>query len=257
MLQPVRLVPNAPGPENRITILGRTGSGKTTAGVFWLSLANFDEMPWTIIDSKRDKEIAALDATWLTPGDAPPIKPGLYVYPISPGDQSDIDALEAYLHAVHAQGNHGVFVDEGYSVYPVRRRGALTNIFTQGRSLRIPVIFNSQRPSGVGVEALSEASFIQVFDLTRLDDRKKAQEYVPQDAADFVNTEIGRFKSDYHEVGSNVSIRMKPVQSADLSIARINAKLAEIRRRQQELRQIDAGAEKGSTQAIVARVKRI
>lgn len=227
-----------PGPENRIAILGSTGSGKSTAGLFHLSRAPFDEMPYTIVDSKREPEIAAINAERLSLADRPPTKPGLYVLNIRPGDKTEREIIEIYFDRMHQQGNHGLFLDEGYSVYPVRSRGALTNIFTQGRSLRLPVIFNSQRPSGVGVEALSEATFYQVFDLWRPDDRKKAQEYLPD--VDIVSEPIGLYKSIYRDQPLNVTQRIGPVRPAGDSVAAINRRLAAIRAKEDEVRQLDA-----------------
>jgi hypothetical protein len=44
-----------PGDLDRVSIVGKTGSGKTTAGLFLLNEMNsFTKMPWIIVDYKRD-----------------------------------------------------------------------------------------------------------------------------------------------------------------------------------------------------------
>jgi hypothetical protein len=236
-------IPRLPTIENRLCLMGSTGSGKTTAAMFHLSRMPFHEMPITIIDSKRDKEIAALDAKWLGLAQAPPELPGLYVLPVRPGSTEDAKDLERYLTQVHERGRHGLFIDEGYSVYKVRQRGALTDIFTQGRSLEIPVIFNTQRPSGIGVEALSEASFFQVFDLYRPDDRKTAQEYIPLEHMDFRTQKIGQYRSLWRDPPLDATIALKPVRPAEVSVGVINARLAAMREEREGVRQLAASPE--------------
>jgi type IV secretory pathway VirB4 component len=51
-------------PDNtqHMALAGRTGSGKTYAALEMLSVRDMDEMPWVIIDHKRDENIKALPA---------------------------------------------------------------------------------------------------------------------------------------------------------------------------------------------------
>jgi len=43
-----------PGGDARTTVLGTTGSGKTTGGVWLLAHQRFDKRPWIIFDTKRE-----------------------------------------------------------------------------------------------------------------------------------------------------------------------------------------------------------
>jgi hypothetical protein len=214
---------NYPGPEHRILIVGRTGSGKSVAGLFHLSRSNFDEMPWTIVDSKRDAAFAQIQGLIEVDLDAdPPRRPGLYV--VRP-TLADKERLENYLWKVHANGNHGLFIDEGYMVFRSKPPNyALQTIVTQGRTRRTPVIINSQRPTWLDNFAISEASFFQVFDLTDADDRKKIQRFIPKANADLM-TEFGLHKSVYHDVGANKTRMLKPVRPPEESIALIDKRL--------------------------------
>lgn len=220
--------------------VGSTGSGKTTGLLYHFSNADFDQIPWTIIDSKREKEFQEIPlATVLDPDAVPPTQPGVYIIRIRPGYDDELKALEKYFHAVHERGNHGLLVDEGYSVYPSRTRGALTNILTQGRSLQIPVLMGSQRPANIGVEALSEASFFQVYDLTRPDDRKKIQEYIPVEEYDF-SRGVERFHSVYRDAVEKITRPLPPVRIGEKSVAKINARLLAMRREREEMRTLDS-----------------
>jgi GTPase SAR1 family protein len=230
-----------PGVEHRLLAVGSTGSGKTTALVYHLSNAPFDQMPYTIIDSKREKEFQDIPhAIVLDHGDVPRTMPGLYIFRIDPGNKEDLEALDDYFAGVHRRGNHGLLVDEGYSVYPSRKRGPLTNILTQGRSLHIPVLMGSQRPANIGVEALSEATFFQVYNLTRPDDRKTMQEYIPASDYDF-NVDLPMFHSVYRDAAERITRTLPPTRLGEKSVAEINRRLDLLMREKEGLRPLDAG----------------
>src|SRR5579862_8316594 len=132
-----------PGGDARTTVIGATGSGKTTCAAWLLSKQRLDLRPWVILDFKREP---LFDAVGIPPiietslSAKPPKKPGLYVICPRPGEE---DALEAWLWRVWEAENVGLFVDEA-SLIP--ERDAFRAILQQGRSKRLPVIACTQRP---------------------------------------------------------------------------------------------------------------
>ena len=46
-----------PGNSDRLVVIGRTGTGKTQAGLWHLSLKNFKTFPFVMVDAKGDSLI--------------------------------------------------------------------------------------------------------------------------------------------------------------------------------------------------------
>ena len=187
-----------PRSDERVLILGSTGSGKTTMGAWLLSQAPFDEIPYVIIDYKRDDLLNSLDFRRELELNEFPKEPGLYH--IKPNPVSDDDAMEAWLRGIWAQQNVGLFADEALRI-PTGRTGAFEGILTQGRALHIPVISLSQRPVDLTRYAFSEANHVAAFNLTDRRDRKKVAEYIPLDEDDLA------YLPEYHSVWYNVKQR--------------------------------------------------
>ena len=200
-----------PGNSHRVSVIGRTGSGKSVAGLFLLSLKNFAAFPWFICNAKRDQLIASIGkipgVERLTFKDKIP-KRGLYILDGTPADFKS-DDMEEFLTRIHARGNIGMFQDEGYVFNP--RSDALNNIYTQGRSLKVPVITLSQRPAWLSPFSFSEADFIQSFDLNKKEDRKRIEEYAPFD----METRLPDYHSRWYDVGRNVAQTFSPVPPPD------------------------------------------
>jgi hypothetical protein len=154
-----------PGDTDRTIVIGRTGSGKSVHAIWQLSKANFDEIPWVIIDYKGEDLIAKMRKRFgkliktISPHDKPPTKPGLYW--MKPAPKVDDEAIEAWLWKVWKQTNVGLFVDEGYAL---PQKAAFDVILTQGRSLHIPVIALYQRPVYMSRYAVAQANFFAVYD---------------------------------------------------------------------------------------------
>lgn len=213
---------NSPGPTDRILIVGRTGSGKSVAGLFHLSRANFHEQPWVIIDSKGEEEFTKIRGAVDWDMSSVPSKPGLYIIRPLP---DETEALEAFLWKVHQRGQIGLFVDEGYMVAPTRPPSrAFRAILTQGRSLRIPVIINSQRPKWIEPFAISEATFYQVFHLNDRKDRERIQEFIDRDRID-LHQRLPNYHSVYHDVKADDTRVLNPVRPAEKSIELIEKRL--------------------------------
>jgi hypothetical protein len=205
-----------PNDTQRHSIYGKTGSGKTVAGLWALERRRFDRKPWVILDFKRDKTIGRiprLDEIDIT--DSIPRKPGIYVTRPLPNSDDDV---ESFLWKVWERGNTGLFLDEGYMVS--RFSKAWAAILTQGRSMGVPVITLSQRPSWLSPFLMSETDFHQVFFLQNPADVAKMQEWVPYD---------GIMRQDYHsyyyDVAKGALDYLAPVPSEDEIIDRFDAKM--------------------------------
>lgn len=217
-----------PGISNRIVIVGQTGSGKTQFGLWILSKARFDLIPYVVIDYKGDDLIASSRNIEEIGLNTVPKKPGLYVVRPHP-DDNESGAVERWLMKIWAHENVGLFVDEGYML-PQKPSGGLTYILTQGRSKHIPVIALSQRPKWLSRFVFSEATFFAVFRLAHTEDYKTVQEYIPKDKVDIM-AELPDFHSTYYDVEKRAVFRLKPVPDGETIMAAIDERLATPKRR--------------------------
>lgn len=201
-----------PDDSHRLTILGATGSGKTVAGIWHLSKRNYRRMPWIIMDFKRDKLIQRLPYEEIGPPYKLPKKPGLYV--VRPHMTEDA-AMEDLLWRIRYSGNIGLYVDEGYMLPYDGKSDAFNAILTQGRSLNIPTIVLSQRPVWLSRFVLTEASFLQVFWLNDIRDRKTLTGIMPSQVLD----RLPRFNSWYYDVSGDEMVALSPVPNEDAIVA--------------------------------------
>ena len=209
-----------PGRTDRVAILGRTGSGKTTLAAWLMAENDIDKRPWVIIDYKGEKifddiKKADKDAiTDLEPKDPAPRKPGLYRVEPIPGEEDE--EITSFLWRVWERQRTGIYVDEGHLL---PNSPALKACLVTGRSRQIPLIMISQRPVWVPREVFSESNHHVVFDLSREDDRKMAGSFVTP------NGEALPRMRDYHsiwnDVGRNRRFQMQPAPPASQSIERI------------------------------------
>lgn len=212
-------VARLPNNQQRISIIGRTGSGKTQAGVWHLSQQNFDAMPWIVLDFKGDSLIAEIEGmqgvVTISLSDPVPDNPGLYVMHIRPDER---DALNDWLWQVWEKGYVGLYVDEGYML---DKSDAFDAILTQGRSKHIPVIILSQRPVWLSRFVFSESNFFQVFHLNDKRDRRSIGEFVPVK----LDVRLKEYHSMYYDVDRNKLVQFQPVPSKGDILARIQMKL--------------------------------
>lgn len=164
-----------PNDSQRITIIGKTGSGKTQGGTWQLSKRSYDRKPWVILDLKYDELLGAIPMTReIGLHEKLPKHPGLYITHPTPAETEELDR---FLWALWERENIGLYVDEGYMIPP--RSASFQAILTQGRSKRIPVIMLTQRPAWVTRFAFSEADFIQLYQLTDQRDAKIVKQFMP------------------------------------------------------------------------------
>ena len=197
-----------PGGDSRTTVIGATGTGKTTCGVWLLSHQRFDRRPWIIVDFKRE---AIFDAIGIPPIQElgltarPPRRNGLYLIAPRPDQE---DELEAFLWRVWERENIGLFVDEA-SLMP--DRDAFRAILQQGRSKRIPLIACTQRPVDVKRGLFSEASYFCVYRMADKRDYKTVQGFIPAD----LSLPLPQHHWHWYDVQKNQLLHMGPVPRPD------------------------------------------
>jgi len=208
-----------PGPRDRITIIGPTGSGKTHAALWHLSNASFNVRPFVVIDPKREELVAQIeDAEYIDVGEVPN-EPGIYVVNPIP---SDAPLLDKMLMDIWEHENIGIWIDEGLMF---GTGDGIDACFTQGRSKHIPMIMLMQRPIWVSRFAISEATFIQYFGLEDKRDQQTVRGFTKIPVADT----LPRFHSYYYDVPRKQNYLWKPMPSADYILGRINSRLSELR----------------------------
>jgi len=198
-----------PTKSNRTAVVGRTGTGKTRFGMWLLSTAPFDKVPFVVIDYKLEGLFAQTDRIKEIGLDEVPKHPGLYI--MRPTSFDD-DAVEAWFLKIHARENVGTYVDEGYGID--RHSKGLRSVLTQGRSKNLPVIFLSQRPAWISPFVFSEADFLAIFPLTKPEDQKKIREIVPGDPFE-VLAALPPYHSYWYDVARNTGFNMLPVPGDD------------------------------------------
>ena len=212
-----------PGLSHRTTIVGRTGSGKTRFGAWLLSRAQFDEIPFVIIDHKREGLFSLCDRIKFINGLQIPAKPGLYIMQPDVRSETHDEMLDAWLHNVLDHENIGIYIDEGYSLR--QHSKAFRAVLTQGRSKHIPIITLSQRPSQISRFAFTEADFFAFFQLSLEDDRKTAQSFAPKKRID-LDKPLPPYYSHWYDVAKDQVTIFQPVPSDDEILDVFDARLA-------------------------------
>lgn len=213
-----------PSDTQRISIIGRTGSGKTQLAAWVLSHAAFDRMPYIIIDYKRDQllnEISYVEE--IDVGEKIPKHPGLYITHPHPDQEEDLEKL---LWAMWQRERVGAYVDEVYALPKNGKTRAFIALLTQGRSKKIPLIGLTQRPSWCTRFLFSEADYYSVFHLNDFRDRQTVRAFMDTDLED----ELPQFHSRYFDVAKNKTFLLRPVPDRNTILDRFNQRLKPKRR---------------------------
>lgn len=214
-----------PGITHRTGIFGRTGTGKTRLGAFLLSMSPFDQIPYCVLDYKLEQLFSQVDRIKeIGLSDKLPKQPGLYI--VRP-DSTENAEVEAWLWDVKKRGNFGLYIDEGYGID--RFSQAMLAILTQGRSLHVPVVWLSQRPTRIHTHAVSELDFIAAFQLTLPQDVQKLAEIMGRDEAE-ISQHLPEYHSRWYDVAKARSFQMAPVPGDDDILNRFDMRLAPKRR---------------------------
>lgn len=215
---------NFPGDQQRLSIVGATGSGKTHAAIWHLSRRTYDRMPWIVYDFKGDDFIAEIPYTFELPIEAPiPERPGIYIV------RPDIEEIEdgtvsQHMTRIWTQENIGVFVDEGYMIG--QRNQGFRRLLTQGRSKYIPMIILSQRPTWMDRFVFSESEFFQVFRLQHSDDVKAVEKFVRFD----LSRHLPKHHSYYYDAIDNRLVILSAVPDRDNILDTFETRLARLRK---------------------------
>ncbi len=175
------------GVGRRVTVAGRTGSGKSTLGCWLLMQPN--PLHWIILNPKWTAAYKGLpDANVIEGINVPKIEKSLVnhkftiVNPIgAENNHTSLDWLIGHFHENFS--NLGICADELYSLHNAARPGpGLTGLLTRRRELRQSFLGLTQRPAWVSQFVFSEADYIAEMDLTLAKDRKTLAEITGQPA---------------------------------------------------------------------------
>lgn len=214
-----------PGPSNRTTVIGRTGSGKSHLAAWLLSTQNYDEIPWIILDFKDEQKdiINKIDRSIeLTLDDELPTRAGIYI--IKPST-TDKEVLAEWFQRVFDHRNIGLFIDE---VFPIGQHNEQFNmLLMQGRSKDIPIICCTQRPANISVYCFSEASYYFVFDLTKTRDRQTVHHEISAIPVKYV---LPKYQSYWYDVAEKVKLDVLPAPKERVILADIDRRIPRYRR---------------------------
>lgn len=175
-----------PAIDERLLVLGTTGSGKTTLAVHVLEAVLAAGRRALVMDTKGDDSLVLPAAVSVESFDALPAAwdggAALVVYRPPAADARDWQLMDDVCQWAYEVSDLTLHINELANVASSNGRAGpgLLNCLTRGRSRSIggqahhvAMVMESQRPRGVPVEAYTEASTVVVMELSLRDDRKR------------------------------------------------------------------------------------
>lgn len=205
-----------PQPDQHIALAGRTGSGKTVAGLEMLSLRDLEKQPAFIIDHKSDDHIAKLPAEPFNPSSLFLPTRGLH-HIKAKLNGAGRDTLETFMERAFKRGNAIIYVDEGHLLGP---SDAVRMIMVAGRSKHVSMMWTSQKASWIDPFIWSQAHFYRVFQLQTKLDTKRFEENFP---VRWISPP--EFFSYYYDVSKNKLHYLSPAGPIERTIERLDTKL--------------------------------
>jgi hypothetical protein len=216
-----------PDLTQRVSVSGRTGSGKTRFSAHLLSKAAFHKQPFVIVDFKGEELFMLTDSIReLGMHEKLPSKPGVYI--IRPGISAESkEALNAWLENVWRKERIGLYFDE-FAHVPYRGKlNAIEGILMQGRSKKIPLIACTQRPCHCTRFLFSEADYHCAFNLTLRADQERIEEYI---GAKRLVKPFKPFHSGWFDIAQHNYWELLPCPSDDIILGRFEDRLRPQRR---------------------------
>ena len=211
--------PPLPSYSDRIAIIGATGTGKTVAAIYHLSMMDLRARPWVIVDLKDEEHINAIERAKHVGLDYVLKDKDRGIFIVHPRTK-DEEAVNDLLEQVYQRKNTGLYMDEPDLA---NNSDAFVDILRKGRTRRIPVIALSQRPVDVSRYVFSEASYIRVYYLNDDRDWDTVSAFTPFDG----ETEFPQYHSLYYKVGNKENVwQLKPAPPVEESLEKIDAQLA-------------------------------
>lgn len=207
-----------PNLSQRLSVSGRTGSGKTRFSSYILACSRFDKQPFVIVDFKGEelfmqthviKEIGLHEPV--------PTKPGLYIVRCGISEDEK-EALNTWLTKVWRRGRTGLYFDEFANVPHRGKMNAVETILMQGRSLKLPVIACTQRPCHCTKFLFSEADFHSAFNLTLRADQERIEDYIGKDR---LIRPFEQFHSGWFDIAQHEYWIVKPCPADDVILDKI------------------------------------
>jgi len=230
-----------PGPTDRVTINGMTGSGKSTFAI-WLfaESADFERRPWIFLDFKGEDIInRALHEKLFKPlkitADLPQ-NPGIYV--VHHNARNGQGPVSEFLWSVYERGKTGLFLDEATMVPELRGEGnsggPFQSILSQGRSKGIPTYVLAQRPVHVNNMVFTENNFYSAFELASKEDLKKVKSHIPSSSTNFEkvwgdDVVLKDYWSRWYDRKRKSSMFIRPVPDANKIIATLKERVDTMR----------------------------
>lgn len=215
-----------PSLTQRVSVSGRTGSGKTRLSAHLLSLAGFDKQPFVIVDFKGEELFQLTDCIREIGLNEIPSKPGLYIVRPDISDESKAH-LDDWLKKVWRKERVGLYFDE-FAHVPYRGKlNAIEGILMQGRSKRLPLIACTQRPCHCTRFLFSEADMHCVFNLTLRADQERIEEYIGRDR---LREPFKPFNSGWFDIAQHSYWHLTPCPSDDVILNRFEDRLRPKRR---------------------------